>query len=834
MKTVLVVGALALAALLVWQPWSDSVPGGPPPGNGSVPVSPVEDGEVADARGADSAAGSTNITRSRSELLDPSADDPRLQIRGQVVDAGGRPVEGALVEIGRVDDAKSEWGAEKGATSKGASSKGGDSKAGKDGKGGKAGGKSAPPFVSLGIDLVTDRDGRFFAEIETGDAGAITLAMARASQERFVPNVATSKVEDLVAEFLIELEEGVAVRGTVVGPFEQPIEDAAVTYWQSPGVPVRTDAAGAFELFVSSDRLEPLYLLTEASRHASKWTGPVASEEVGGTIVVDPVVIRLDAASLIRGVVTSEVDGSPVPDATLMVRVAKAVSKATTDAEGRFELESVSPGNRDVRVDHPEFRSHVESVEVPDPQGPSVELSIALDPGRSLTGVVRGPRGEQVVGAGVSVSSGRKSERVGRTDEEGRFELRGLNEGRLRLSVSADGYAAVKDAEVPVDVAEFDVELATSGRFAGQLFDAVTNEPITKFSIRFLPIDGPVRLKGGALTEWHGFSDPEGRFDTGPEGWPIGFEALLDVRAPGYLGGAPTPIVAIGSDEDPFLRLSLERGVSLSGLVLSDVGLPLEVGGLEVWDTTRERRIGGSKKGTDSAGRFVIEDVERGPLVLVVRDPAVGVAFEEFEIPVGVNEWEQTFQLSPRAELRGVLLTSTGRRMPNEPVRLVSTGTRRDLTVRRQTTTDANGEFGFEELPAGPYRLAQLEPPGPEGKSFALFESVIEIQAGGGVQEIELIAPGTGAILGSCSAPVSIPDLAYLRIERVGESSNEAQSRWRRIRQGAFEIRGLEPGRYRLVSRLDEAEGGRRFVADQEVVVTEGRDTSVVLLFDER
>lgn len=153
------------------------------------------------------------------------------------------------------------------------------------------------------------------------------------------------------------------------------------------------------------------------------------------------------------------------PDAEAIRRERETAARSvTTDALGHYELKGLVAGAHRLQITH-ESRAMPASVAVSLQIGPNVanvDLTTAI-----LRGVVRDPTGKPVAEATVRIhGSGRASSP---TDAEGRYELRGVQDGTdLVVRARAAGFAEATAPTVRVDPGMtrvgVDITLAAAGR----------------------------------------------------------------------------------------------------------------------------------------------------------------------------------------------------------------------------------------------------------------------------------------------------------------------------------------------------------------------------------
>ena len=192
---------------------------------------------------------------------------------------------------------------------------------------------SPVPFAHIAVDGaeagVADRDGRFSIPVPPVPSVRLTARGFGLAGSLVVPG------EDGERDLLVE--RAVAVRGRVISPDGDRLGGVAVLAHriglEPPGPPAaaHTDASGAFEI---AD-LEP-------GRYQLRLTRRGRAERVLGPFdlaaTVDLPALTLDPARPITGLVTAG-DGAPVSGAIVFAHGVHRDTSATTDADGRFEID---------------------------------------------------------------------------------------------------------------------------------------------------------------------------------------------------------------------------------------------------------------------------------------------------------------------------------------------------------------------------------------------------------------------------------------------------------------------------------------------------------------
>lgn len=199
---------------------------------------------------------------------------------------------------------------------------------------------------------------------------------------------------------------------------------------------------------------------------------------LGPDQVLEDLEITVDHGLEISGVVVDRATSEPIRGAVVgraasrvddrLFLLGRELSTVTTDAEGAFTLGELPHGKISVRAAHPNYAQVlVQNVELS--AGGGEELRIEMGTGGILRGeVTRG--GAPLTEMKISVDNqnpGLQPRESTHTDDQGRYEFKGLASGeyRLRLEKSDDDerIATVRDGEVT----EYDVELVPPVTISG-------------------------------------------------------------------------------------------------------------------------------------------------------------------------------------------------------------------------------------------------------------------------------------------------------------------------------------------------------------------------------
>jgi sarcosine oxidase gamma subunit len=626
---------------------------------------------------------------------------------------------------------------------------------------------------------------------------------------------------------LVTLTPAAEISGLVVDTAGRPLATAQVEIEAQPfeGIEsVRAGADGRFRL--TGLRPDGAYGLTVtlaglAPRRTAVRTAPAGRPT--------PLVrIVLDRGQTASGRVADE-DGRPIAGAELILvdpRLSAAVSRATSDAEGRFELRNLAAGKLDLIADHPRYtRAHLPGVAIP-AGGPAVDLgTVTMADGMAIEGRVTDTRGIPIVGAVVEATPesndllDRMSLRWGRdgmrgttrTGTNGGFRVERLRRGApYSVTAARSGYAPASapgvqaPTEEPIRI-EMKVARTLSGRVVGP-----EGEPVAGASLTWVEES---RTGFGSFSSGRtlGQTDAGGRFQV-PDLLP-GAVADLVVRAEGYRHRKVSGL-RIPEDRDlTDVKIALERSALLEVRVLSAEGEPVAGAWVRAEPERREPGPGlGLEVGlamedafvepvpTDAGGRCRLS-VEPG-VYQVEASGNDGQAVQR-QVVAGSASTPVELRFPPGAQVSGRVVGEDGAGLGN-----VSVAMSQARSTVTWTQTEADGAFRFSSVPDGSYSVMASEMQ--SERSSALLEVVV---AGEPVRNLELrLGPGSdlatlsGRLLGLSPEEIPQAQVSVLR------GADGPPMRGQVARDGSYRVDNLPPGEWRVQAYLPTGRGARETV----------------------
>jgi len=361
-----------------------------------------------------------------------------------------------------------------------------------------------------------------------------------------------------------------------------------------------------------------------------------------------PLMIVIGTPAVLTGII-HDVAHKPIANVGVYLNGAFA---ATTKPDGTFSV-SVAQGPAVVRAGSYPFRAVEKKVEV---SASTASLDITLVKQGTVSGKVVDADGKPV--GGVHIAIGNESRR---TDGNGNFTLPSIDEGPTTLRF---GPYLTQTQEVTVPSSDVKLVLTRTRRLHGKVMDAATHAAITRFTV----------ISGETPTP---FESASGEFDV-----EIDRRFPITVVAPEYFTRRDALVEE--SDEDNFAVL-MQKGRTIRGRVLDENGAPME--GVTV-STDESMQTG-------KDGRF--EEVMTTAGITFEKKGYASKTLQAFG-----NDDPHTMEVTLQ---RGIAVTGSvfdksGVIVPGAEV---TASTAYEIGGPWTTTTDASGNFRFDDLPSTRY-----------------------------------------------------------------------------------------------------------------------------------
>lgn len=588
----------------------------------------------------------------------------------------------------------------------------------------------------------------------------------------------------------------------------------------------------------------------------------------------------------VRGIV-SDIGGGPVEDVLVQVtrtdespfNFDRPALGVTTDEEGAFRLQLLD-GHYQVSTHHPDYVQAEQALRVDGgprtvtltitPAGSIEGRVIARATGRPLEGAIVTRSGED---SGAFVVSGLGEDQV-IADADGRFRLRGLPSGVVRLQAVARGHATRQPVEVVLGVAEHvggveilvDEALTISGFVVARGDEDRGLEGV---------LVGAFSLQPGRLFVASAPSASDGYFEIFgvlPGSYTVG--AVGEDSLPNFLGAS----AQVRDQDVSDVLVVMDAGVHLRGRVSPGVPARISVRvdgeGMSLGTMMQSMSNAMVWARSDEDGAFVLHPVAEGAITVVAEgdDGSHG----ELAVDVGTADVDGlVISLQPRAAVAGRVVDAHGgpgaglevsfRATQPDPGRALSFGFGGLQAGRRSATTDEHGNFEVNGLDAGEYEvsvsaargptLEWAEPADPEAPRDPIAMTVAEGERRQGLVLAVEARDGviTGVVTGPDGEPVVDAWVTAVRNDSArewmaelsgsaggDEGPEDEDERERGLRQwelqgfaeppvltdeaGRFEVGGLRSGVYRL--RAEAHKDGARGLVDE---VAPGSDVRIAL-----
>lgn len=527
---------------------------------------------------------------------------------------------------------------------------------------------------------------------------------------------------------------------------------------------------------------------SESPRTAS----PPQADRGSGALAIAPAPKHAEPATLI---VTVKGETGPLSGATVRLeRERGEVETAKTGADGIARAQGLEPGTWRISASaggHEPAALRPRELRA----GETVEVELVLAPGgRTLTGIVTdagGPIGGARIDATKLGSGARPSDAVASTltGPDGRYTLT-VPQGQLLVAASEPSYAPQsRIVEVGPAGATADFQLVPGGVIEGIVLDERTREPASGALVTARR-DSPAMLLGERARHV-ATTGADGRFRfTGLR--PGAYE--LAAHASGRASRATT-VVGIGvAEQVTDIEILLGNAPVIRGVVVDDSGAPAPGVGVIAFSGP-----GSSARATaDDQGAFVIEGLAPGKYMLVGRGGtflsagATRVELAARDVDGVKVHVERGVRIAGHVEPRQVCevqLVLDGQTM--RPGQMP--------TLLAPIATGDDGAFELGPVQPGHYQVSARCPSGEQGTkqveaSAASADIVVEVRPGASIAG--KVVDGAGQPV----AGVTVMAAATNGAERTTIINGVVASGIQGVTtaSGAFELRGLAAGSYRL------------------------------------
>jgi hypothetical protein len=673
--------------------------------------------------------------------------------------------------------------------------------------------------------------------IETAAAGHL------AAQRSFVPKGA--------GPVTLTLDPASALSGIVVDSAGRPVAGALVQPLPAP----RRSPSGQIYVSTRPDGRFRLTGLIPQGTYRLEVTGPgivrasVTARTVAPGKPSPEIRIVLPEGRTVFGRIEDET-GHPVAEAPVLMSLQVATwpdgilepAKAVSDAAGRFEIRSLSPGSYSLHAVRDGFSSANQTIEVPVGPGETDLGTVKLPAGAVIEGRVTDTRGAPIDKAEVRIATRQtsfgsfdtvfslpeKSElEAVHTGPDGTFRIPDLRRGKTyKLMARHSGHVEASAPSVQAPTPEpVRIELRPARTLSGRVVDP-EGEPVRGADVfwvedlRLSVAGGMPDVAGGLRSQ--SVTDAEGFFEiSGLEPGLI----HLEVSAPGY---KPKRLSAVQIPEDrdaERLTIPLDRGSFVDVRVLDSAGEPV----VGAWVMAFPESPADSSPFLFSSGLRSLEPATDGEGLVRIEIQGPG------RYRISARGWDQEASTTveveqgttPQVELRLKEGAQLSGRITGEDgwgiagAQVVFGTDEPDQGYETSVESDADGSFLSPSLKDGAYRLRA------EKTGFAQPGGPLEVEVAGrpvaGI-EIRLAEDGTsGGALSGRLLGLTLDEAAQAQIEATrtglllpifGRATAEGTYRLTELSPGFWTVRASTPAGRRAAGTVQLDPGVPEAVLD--------------------
>ncbi|MDQ3280752.1 MAG: carboxypeptidase regulatory-like domain-containing protein [Acidobacteriota bacterium] len=408
--------------------------------------------------------------------------------------------------------------------------------------------------------------------------------------------------------------------------------------------------------------------------------------------------LQLESGVKLTGRVTGP-NGAPVADASVRIMPSPTGSfssrgmetNTTTNQNGEYSLEALPPGEETLSFSHPKYIDARKQVTL---KGRETRLDVTLSSGQRVSGVVVTEAGAPVSDASVSASSGTGGHEVARTNANGAFEMESVAPGRYRFVASKAGLA---------DGTLDDVDISSGGgiritmRTGATIYGRVTGLSESEYANATVEVRGDRTRASSAV-------DPNGTYRV--EGAPTGsvqVSASISGRFGGGLKLSSPKMVEVAPGGSQSVDIEFRSDVTVSGRVLRN-GKALPNANVLFAPARGSRAQAVSSATTDQNGAYSVSGLDEGDYTVNVVDLQRFSPYNTTYQVRGSDRFDIEFRTGG---IRGrVVDAATSEPVANVNVQLRAADPNTTIVMARGATTDVNGVFTIDAVPAAAYVIS--------------------------------------------------------------------------------------------------------------------------------
>lgn len=403
----------------------------------------------------------------------------------------------------------------------------------------------------------------------------------------------------------------------------------------------------------------------------------------------EPVEVKLERGGSVAGRVTR--GGRPVPEANVIVVTearlpAGGPSRSMTDGAGEFTIEGLGVGDYLLQVNGRGLLATRKAVEVTVGRETRIEIEIAE--GKELSGRVVDEAGRPVSRARVhSRAPGGGMIFPVESDADGAFKLEALTGNRVSVIAEKSGYISGTAENVDLSAAaSVTITLERGGRISGQV------RGLSESEIAMVRI----HANGSNGTRTAARPDPSGEFTlNGIADGPVMVRAVLN----GPTERSAQKTVDVSGGTGPRVDLEFANTMTVRGRI-TRAGAPLPLASISFQALKRSATAGHPRAQANADGMYEARFAEAGEYRIHVETGAGGTV-DAGTISIS---GPTTHDIDLRgSSLRGrVVDSATNAALAGVMVSASRLEGRGSLNA----TTDSDGRFAFDAVPAGKYRFS--------------------------------------------------------------------------------------------------------------------------------